>query len=42
MAWIYRTLEEEYEWQNANDQIDECLRINDYAFTAEGSRTTVL
>lgn len=42
MAWLYRTLEKDYDWQNANEQVDENMRANDYAFTAQGSRSTIL
>ncbi len=38
MDWIYQTLEKEYEYQNADAQIDETIRINEYTFTAQGER----
>lgn len=38
MDWIYRTLEKEYEYQNADAQIDDTIRANEYTFTAEGER----
>lgn len=34
--WVYRTLEKEYEYLNADEQVDEMLTINEYEFTAEG------
>ena len=34
--WVYRTLEKEYEYLNADEQVDEMLTINKYEFTAEG------
>ena len=38
MRWIYRQLEHEYDWQNADEQVDENIRINEYTFTKEGKR----
>lgn len=38
MRWIYRGLETEYEWQTADEQIDEAIRANDYEFTEDGRR----
>ena len=34
--WIYRQLEAEYEYQNADEQVDENIRANEYEFTEEG------
>ena len=34
--WVYRALEKEYEYLNADEQVDEMLTINEYEFTAEG------
>jgi len=42
MRWIYRQLEAEYEYRMSDEAIDEDIEANDYLFTAEGSRTTVL
>lgn len=38
MDWLYRQLEGEYEYQNADEQIDETIRCNEYEFTADGKR----
>lgn len=38
MRWIYRQLESEYEWQNADEQVDESIRANEYEFTEDGER----
>jgi hypothetical protein len=37
MAWIYRTLEAEYEWQNADEQVADVIIANEYDFNADGS-----
>ena len=37
MQWIYRQLEKEYEWQNADEQVDEAILVNGYEFTEDGS-----
>lgn len=36
--WIYRRLEEEYEWLQADEQVDESIRVNEYEFEEDGSR----
>ena len=36
--WIYRRLEAEYEWVNADEQVDETIRANEYDFTEDGGR----
>ena len=36
MRWIYKRLEQEYEWLTADEQIDNMLRDNEYTFTEEG------
>lgn len=38
MEWIYRSLEKEYEWQMADEQIDESILANEYEFNESGSR----
>lgn len=38
MRWIYKQLEADYDWRNADEQIDEDIRTNEYEFTAEGRR----
>ena len=37
MRWIYRRLEAEYDWLNADEQIDDSIRANEYEFNADGS-----
>lgn len=36
--WIYRRLEEEWNWQNADETVDENIRANEYTFTEDGRR----
>jgi hypothetical protein len=36
MRWVYRQLEEEYEYQTANEQVDDAIRANEYEFTEAG------
>lgn len=36
--WIYRRLEEEYEYINSDEQVEEAIRANEYDFDAEGHR----
>lgn len=36
MRWIYRRLEAEWEYQNADEQVDESIRSNEYEFTEDG------
>lgn len=36
--WIYRCLRDEYEYQNADEQVDENIRANEYEFDEEGNR----
>ena len=38
MRWMYRQLEQEYEWRNADEQVDESIIVNDYTFTEDGKR----
>ena len=38
MQWIYKLLEDEYEWLNSNEQVDESITANEYEFTKEGGR----
>ena len=37
--WLYKTLENEYEWLNADEQVDDNIRANEYQFTECGSRS---
>ena len=37
MRWIYRALKREWEYQNADAQVDENIRANEYEFTEEGT-----
>jgi hemerythrin len=36
--WLYRHIEEEDMYQNADEQVDENIRANEYTFTASGKR----
>ncbi len=36
--WIYRALEVEYDYQNADEQVDESIRCNEYEFDEDGNR----
>lgn len=36
--WMYRQLEREYDYQNADEQVDENIRCNAYEFDDEGNR----
>jgi hypothetical protein len=38
MQWIYRQLERDWEWANADEQVDESIAINEYTFTEDGKR----
>lgn len=38
MDWIYKQLEREYDYQNADEQVDESILANGYEFTEEGKR----
>lgn len=39
MDWIYRSLESEYDYQNADAQVDDSIRANGYEFTKDGVRS---
>ncbi len=34
--WIYKQLEQEYDYQNSDEQIDESIRANEYEFDEKG------
>lgn len=34
--WIYRQLRDEYEYHNADEQVDEAIRCNEYLFDEDG------
>ncbi len=36
--WLYRQLRSEYEHQTSDETVDEILAVNEWAFTADGSR----
>lgn len=36
--WIYRSLRTEYEYQTADEQVDDGIRANEYTFLADGKR----
>jgi len=38
MHWIYRRLEEEYDYQNSNEAVDESIEANEYEFLEDGKR----
>lgn len=38
MRWAYRQLEKEHEWRNADDQVDDNIRANEYEFDENGGR----
>lgn len=38
MRWIYKRLEQEYEWLMSDEQIDEAIIFNEYEFTSDGER----
>jgi hypothetical protein len=40
--WLYRTLEKEYEWRNADEQVDENIIAYEYDFTEDGKRTVAI
>jgi hypothetical protein len=40
--WIYKYIDAEYEYRMSDEAVDESIQANDYAFTIEGRRTTVL
>ena len=42
MQWIYGQLEKEYDYRNADEQVDDGIRCNEYLFTETGQRTVVL
>jgi len=37
MRWIYSQLQTEYDYLNADDQIDESITVNDYEFNQDGT-----
>ena len=36
--WLYRQLEQEYEFQSSDEMVDEAIIANDYTFTEDGRR----
>ena len=42
MRWIYRQLNAAYDEANSDEQVDENIKCNEYLFSEEGRRTTVL
>jgi hypothetical protein len=36
MRWIYKALEAAYDWDNADEQVDENIIANEYEFTEDG------
>lgn len=39
--WIYRQLETEFDWHNADDQVAESIGANEYEFTEAGKRICI-
>ena len=37
-GWIYRRLEQEYEYQMSDECVDEGIRVNEYEFDEGGER----
>jgi hypothetical protein len=42
MEWIFRQLQTDYEWHNADEQVAESIECNDYQFTEDGKRSVYL
>lgn len=40
MRWIYQQLQAAYKYENADAQIDETIRANEYEFDVDGDRTS--
>lgn len=38
MRWIYRSLEQEYNYTTSDEAVDESIRINEYTFNEDGER----
>ncbi len=38
MDWIYKSLEQEWDYQNSDEQVDETIKANGYEFLEDGSR----
>lgn len=38
MDWIYKSLEQEYDYLNSDEQLDESILANEYEFTEDGYR----
>jgi len=36
--WLYRRLEQEYEYRTSDEVVDETIIANDYTFTESGRR----
>ncbi len=36
--WIYRQLEQEWDYQNTDEQVDESIQANEYEFDEDGVR----
>jgi len=42
MRYIYRALEQDWEFQNSDEQVDESIAANEYGFTEDGDRRVTL
>jgi hypothetical protein len=38
MCWVYKSLEQAWDWQNADEQVAESICANEYDFTVDGKR----
>jgi hypothetical protein len=41
MQWLYDSLEREYDTTQADEQVDESIRCNEYEFDEDGDRFTL-
>ena len=41
-SWIFKQLEDEYNYQTSDEHIDQQMRDMEYNFTAEGRRSVTL
>lgn len=42
MLWLYKRLEEEYDYRNSDECVDENITANEYEFTEAGKRSVVI
>jgi hypothetical protein len=41
MRWIYKQLNDEWDYQNADEQVDDNIRANEYEFDEDGNRSRI-